>query len=224
MTTTMLNPLGDMFFRVCFCTSVLKGEFEMGNEKYRIMIIILLLVSLIVNFYFYIENKELKENRGDEVSDISDIVLVLVPRDILEILNQEKNIQDEDFERIVGEFRVGIVFYWLSNGIPEIENYFRYMEEQFLDFKKAYQESQDKNSEEIKKIRKELIETCEKGLKLHDELNAYFDKYSDYYKVISSNSKENKKYRMWYQVYKNKEHEIRKCIIETLGENRTTYH
>jgi len=54
---------------------------------------------------FYIENKNLKERKGNQVNKLSDIVLVLLPRDILEILNQEKNISDEDFERISGENR-----------------------------------------------------------------------------------------------------------------------
>jgi len=54
---------------------------------------------------FYIENKNLKERKGNKVNKLSDIVLVLLPRDILEILNQEKNISDEDFERISGENR-----------------------------------------------------------------------------------------------------------------------
>src|SRR5690606_29095566 len=118
----------------------------MRLEKYKIVIIGLLLVSFIANFFFFIKTKELKEKKGHEVGAFSDIVLRMVPNDILEVLNQEEIISDEDFERIDGEFKVGISFYWLSNGVPEIEHYFRYTEKQFLSFKRAYQESQDKNT------------------------------------------------------------------------------
>jgi len=54
---------------------------------------------------FYIENKNLNQTKGKQVNQLSDIVLVLLPRDILEILNQEKNISDENFERISGDNR-----------------------------------------------------------------------------------------------------------------------
>lgn len=81
-------------------------------------IIVLLIVS---NSYLFVENKILKENFGDEVSDLKDIVINIIPKDIIEILEKEENISDEDFKIIEGEFRVAIVFYWLSNGIPEIE-------------------------------------------------------------------------------------------------------
>ncbi len=137
------------------------------------------------------------------------------------MLNQEGIIQDESFERIDGEFKVGIPFYILSNGIHEIENYFRYTEKLFIEFKMAYKESHDKDTEEIKKLRKELVETCGKGVELYHKLNIYFDKHSDSDGAYDRHSNSKKMDRMWYQAYKDKENEIRKLIVETLGEERT---
>ena len=190
-------------------------------EKCKVVFIGLLLVSLAANIFFFMETKNLKERIGHEVGTFSDIVLMTVPSEILKILNQEGTIQDESFERIDGEFKAGIPFYILSNGIQEIENYFRYTERQFIEFKMAYKESHDKDTEEIKKLRKELVETCGKGVELYHKLNTYFDKHSGSNGAYDRRSNSNKIDRMWYQAYMDKENEIRKLIVDTLGEERT---
>src|SRR5690554_1812419 len=190
-------------------------------EKYKVVFIGLLLVSLAANIFFFMETKNLEEKIGHEVGTFCDIVLMTVPSEILKMLNQEGTIQDESFERIDGEFKVGIPFYILSNGIQEIENYFRYTERQFIEFKMAYKESDDEETEEIKKLRKELLETCEKGVELYHKLNTYFDKHSGSNGAYGRRSNSNKIDRMWYQAYKDKENEIRMLIVETLGEERT---
>lgn len=190
-------------------------------EKYKVVFIGLLLVSLAANIFFIMETKNLEEKIGHEVGTFSDIALMTVPSEILKMLSQEGILHDGSFERIDGEFKVGIPFYILSNGIQEIENYFRYTERQFIEFKMAYKESDDKNTEEIKKLRKELVETCEKGVELYHKLNIYFDKHSGSNGAYDKRSNSKKMDRMWYQAYKDKENEIRKLIVETLGEERT---
>jgi hypothetical protein len=70
-------------------------------------------------------------------------------------------------------------------------------------------------------LRKELVETCEKGVELYHKLNTYFDKHSGSNGAYSRRSNSNKIDRMWYQAYKDKENEIRKLIVDTLGEERT---
>lgn len=190
----------------------MKGVIEVRNKKYKVIIITLLIFLIIANIYILKENRNLKQNRGDEIGDLSDIVLRMYPEDILERIIQVENISNDNFEFISGEFKTGIVFYALSNGIPEIESYFRYMEAQFLEFKKTYQESQGEDIENIAKIRQELADTCERGLKLYNELEKYRDK-----------DNESAESRMWYKAYKNKNHKVRELITEILGEERTTY-
>ena len=82
----------------------------MKFEKYKVLFIGLLLVSLAANIFFIMETKNLEEKIGHEVGTFSDIALMTVPSEILKILNQEGTIQDESFERIDGEFKVGIPF------------------------------------------------------------------------------------------------------------------
>jgi len=192
-----------------FLLFLVKGVLPVKNNKNRVIISTIVILLIVLNINFLIENRHLKENKGDEIGDLMDIVIRVYPEDILDCIILTEDISSDNLELISGEFRTGILFYWLSDGIPEIENYFRYMESQFSEFKKAYEESDSKN---ITRLKSELVSTCEKGIELYDELERFRDRED-----VS------KEYRMWYKVYNNKNHTIRKLIIEVLGEDRTSY-
>ena len=70
-------------------------------------------------------------------------------------------------------------------------------------------------------MRKELLETCEKGVELYHKLNIYFDKHSGSNGAYDRRSNSKKLIECGTKRIKDKENEIRKLIVETLGEERT---
>lgn len=81
-----------------------------------------------------------------------------------------------------------------------------------------YKLSKDKNSKEIKIKKEKLNETCKKGLELYNILNEYFDSNFDDDTEIENYFMKGKKVREWYKIYKNKDHEVRIIIRDTLND------